>query len=237
MHQRRCGVLLSVELLPQVSAWVTELTLPQLHAALQQGAAYLLGRDTFAQESDLCDYIESLAEFSALAAQAFRLEREQRELEAEERELKQEANALAAGRVKDWGDRVGPQSADAERPEARSGSTPGLVATAVPLPASGGEGADAGGDLAGRLGKLAGEKGWDEAAALRSALTCAFALARASVADREELAKESKLFSRQCAVLRYRIWVLLQDNRIIRMHLAGLRARVARLQAMDYDVR
>lgn len=229
---REVCVLPLVELLPEVSARVAEMTPGELREALRQGAGYLLEPETVCLDRELRDYVENLVECSALAAQAFRLEQEQRQLESEELELEQRARALAAGRVRDWGERHGSGRTGAQRARAGSDSVPGLVATALLLPASPGDGPEAGGDVSGLLGRLAHEKGWDESATLRNALTCAFALERLRTVDRETLANESKLLSRQCAVLRYRTWVLFQDNRVIRMHLAGLRARVARLQAM-----
>ena len=234
---REVWLLLLVELLPQVSARVAEMTPNELREALRQGARYLLEPETLRLDRDLRDYVENLIECTALAAQVCRLEQEQRQLESQELELEQQARALAAGRVKDWGERPGSQGTGAHNARARSDSVPGLVATPLLLPASPGDGADAGGDVAGLLDRLAHEKGWDDSATLRNALTCAFALEHLRTTDRETLANESKLLSRRCAVLRYRTWVLMQDNRIIRMHLAGLRARVARLQSMGEHTR
>ncbi|MEW6545740.1 MAG: hypothetical protein AB1446_02315 [Bacillota bacterium] len=218
-----------VELLPEVSEWVTGLTPAALKQALERGATWLLDTDELRLHGDARDYVEGQVEYAALAAQALHLEHEQQELEQQEHELEALAETLAAGRVKGWGVREHSKLAGAEPkgPRADSTTVPRLILTPVRF-----DEPDTVAYIQATLRELCQQKGWDEAVALRNALTCAFALGRLASLDRNQLAKERAVLGRQCAVLRYRIWVLSQDNRTIEMHLGGLRARVARLRAM-----
>ncbi|MDI6824617.1 MAG: hypothetical protein QME87_09730 [Bacillota bacterium] len=184
-------------------------------------------------DNELRDYVERYVEYSAFAARVSELAKEQQELELQEQALEAQAEILAAGRAKGWGVKERKRAFTGGKPsDARPAGTPAphLVPTHVQFADEGSH--DAPTSHGARLAELARQKGWEEQVALRNTLTCAFALQRLATLQRDQIAKESAVLGRQSAVLRYRTWVLVQDNRIIQMHLGGLRARVARLSTL-----
>lgn len=224
---------ITIELLPEVSAWVCRLTPASLKDAVERGAAYLLAPAEHPLDNELRDCVESYVEYSALAARVSELEKEQQELELQEQALEAQAEILAAGQAKGWGVKERKRAFTGGEPsDARPAGTPAphLVPTPVQLADEGSH--DPPAHHRARLAELARHKGWEEQVALRNALSCAFALQRLATLERDQITRESAVLGRQNAVLRYRTWVLLQDNRIIQMHLGGLRARVARLSTL-----
>lgn len=234
-----------IELLPEVSQWVSRLTPASLKEAVERGAAYLLAPPECPLDDELRDYVESYVEYSAFAARVSELEKEQQELELQEQALEAQAQILAGGQAKGWGVKerkepftagevqvCHPRNDRATITKARPSATPApdLVPTHVQFAHEGSHSDPT--DHGSRLAELAHQKGWQEHVTLRNALTCAFALQRLATLERDQIAKEIAMLGRQSAVLRYRTWVLLQDNRIIQMHLGGLRARVARLSSL-----
>ncbi len=224
---------ITIELLPEVSAWVCRLTPASLKDAVERGTAYLLAPAEYSLDNQLRDYVESYVEYSAFAACVSELEKEQQELERQEQALEAQAEILASGQAKGWGvkERKG-RFTGGELNGARPSATPAphLVPTHIQFADEGSH--DAPTNRGAGLTELARQKGWEEQVALRNALTCAFALQRLTTLERDQITKESAVLGRQSAVLRYRTWVLLQDNRIIQMHLGGLRARMARLSTL-----
>jgi len=232
----------SIELLPEVATWTSGLDPDAMAQAMERGIDYCLGRSDGELPADTRGYVDDYMEYSGLCVHVTHLRREQEHLEGQERELQARAETLAGGQVKGWGVREAKRHAARATSTAPAGgptrddtgpasaSSPSVIPMVV-APGAGEEYMDQG-PLRERLADLLEQTGWELDAAMRNVLTAAFALQRATTLPQGELTREKAQLGRRCATLRYRTWVLQQDNRIIEMHLAGLRARIARLQVL-----